>query len=61
MHKVSPQKSLFLGPKISGAMLPCPLISAVVFNPKLTPYFQALLAENSKKCNLVYLPILFKK
>ena len=29
MNKISPQKSLFLGPKISGAMLPCSLISGM--------------------------------
>ena len=29
MNKISPQKSLFLGPKIAGTMLPCSPISAV--------------------------------
>ena len=29
MRESSPQKSLFLGPKISGAMLPCFPISAI--------------------------------
>ena len=29
MPKISPQKSLFLGPKISGAMLPCSPISGM--------------------------------